>query len=72
MSYTGKVHEGVFVLPPGVQLPEGTVVKVEAIAPARTGNELTRRLMNIARKVEGLPDDLAAQHDHYLYGTPKR
>ncbi len=19
-----------------------------------------------------LPDDLAAQHDHYLYGTPKR
>ncbi|MEX0774256.1 MAG: hypothetical protein WD042_00940 [Phycisphaeraceae bacterium] len=21
---------------------------------------------------DGLPDDLAAQHDHYLYGTPKR
>ncbi|HTK75060.1 MAG TPA: AbrB/MazE/SpoVT family DNA-binding domain-containing protein [Gemmataceae bacterium] len=20
----------------------------------------------------GLPDDLASQHDHYLYGTPKR
>lgn len=22
--------------------------------------------------LEGLPDDLAAQHDHYLYGAPKR
>jgi bifunctional DNA-binding transcriptional regulator/antitoxin component of YhaV-PrlF toxin-antitoxin module len=22
--------------------------------------------------VEELPNDLAAQHDHYLYGTPKR
>jgi hypothetical protein len=22
--------------------------------------------------LDGLPDDLAAQHDHHLYGTPKR
>jgi len=22
--------------------------------------------------LDALPDDLAAQHDHYLYGTPKR
>lgn len=22
--------------------------------------------------LDSLPDDLAAQHDHYLYGTPKR
>lgn len=22
--------------------------------------------------LEGLPEGLAAQHDHYLYGTPKR
>ena len=22
--------------------------------------------------LDGLPDDLAAQHDHYLYGTSKR
>jgi antitoxin component of MazEF toxin-antitoxin module len=22
--------------------------------------------------LDGLPDDLAAQHDHYLYGAPKR
>ena len=22
--------------------------------------------------LDALPDDLASQHDHYLYGTPKR
>jgi antitoxin component of MazEF toxin-antitoxin module len=22
--------------------------------------------------LDGLPDDLASQHDHYLYGTPKQ
>jgi hypothetical protein len=22
--------------------------------------------------LDSLPNDLAAQHDHYLYGTPKR
>jgi len=22
--------------------------------------------------LDGLPDDLASEHDHYLYGTPKR
>jgi hypothetical protein len=23
-------------------------------------------------KAEGLPQDMAEQHDHYLYGTPKQ
>jgi hypothetical protein len=26
----------------------------------------------IAGTAEGLPADLATQHDHYLHGTPKR
>ena len=29
-------------------------------------------LMEFAGKAEGLPKDLSANHDHYLYGTPKR
>jgi hypothetical protein len=29
-------------------------------------------LLKHAGKAEGLPEDLADQHDHYLYGTPKR
>lgn len=30
-----------------------------------------RRILERARALD-LPSDLAAQHDHYLYGTPKR
>jgi hypothetical protein len=38
---------------------------------------LAERIMARARglpheALDSLPDDLAAQHDHYLYGTPKR
>jgi hypothetical protein len=29
-------------------------------------------LTDIAGTAQGLPADLAAQHDHYLHGTPKR
>ena len=58
-----------------VKLPgewkDGTPVLVESLT-VEPGNELTRRLLEIAAKTEGLPTDLAAQHDHYLYGTPKR
>jgi predicted DNA-binding antitoxin AbrB/MazE fold protein len=38
---------------------------------------LAERIVARARRLppdelENLPDDLAAEHDHYLYGTPKR
>jgi hypothetical protein len=29
-------------------------------------------LLEFAGKAEGLPPDLAENHDHYLHGTPKR
>jgi len=31
-----------------------------------------RALSEIAGKADDLPPDLSRQHDHYLYGTPKR
>ncbi|MGD9855193.1 MAG: hypothetical protein AB7U20_09615 [Planctomycetaceae bacterium] len=33
-----------------------------------------RALAELAKQFpcSGLPEDLAAEHDHYLYGTPKR
>jgi antitoxin component of MazEF toxin-antitoxin module len=45
------------------------------VAPARP--TLGERIAAMARALpagtlDGLPDDLASQHDHYLYGTPKR
>jgi hypothetical protein len=70
MSFTATVENGVIRLPDGVSLPNGAQVRVEPIQlPA---NELTRRLTEIAATVEGLPSDLAAEHDHYIHGTPKR
>lgn len=69
MKITGIVADGVVKLPPDWK--DGTAVLVESL-PVEAGNELTRRLLKIAGAVEGLPADLATQHDHYLYGTPKR
>ena len=31
-----------------------------------------RVLLEMAGKADDLPADLSFQHDHYLYGTPKR
>lgn len=33
---------------------------------------LAERLSSVIGKAEGLPTDLADQHDHYLHGQPKR
>ena len=72
MTYIGKVHNGTVVLPPQAQLPEGTSVRIEPIASESVRKNRTERLRQIAKSLEGLPADLAKNHDHYLYGTPKR
>ena len=71
MSYKGKVQNGVLVLPPEAKLPEGEEVEVTPLGKAPT-DDFTDTLVSISRKVSGLPRDLAEQHDHHLYGTPKR
>ena len=70
MSFTGTIENGVVKLPSGLGLPDGTQVRVEPITKPAPRNELTRRLANIAGKVSNLPSDFAAEHDHYLHGTP--
>ena len=71
MSYKGQVRNGVVVLPPDVKLSEGDEVEVTPIAKS-PADDFTDMLVGISKKVRGLPRDLAQQHDHYLYGTPKR
>ena len=128
MSVTGKVKDGVVVLPPGVKLPEGSEVQLtvpESVLPEATltlretaaplptvdglpddlainldyylhghrkqhprrgrwirqptpeltdkeAAELTAQLLRFAADIEGLPPDLAAQHNHYLHGLPRQ
>ena len=63
---------------PRLQLDELTLVKAKldeviknrdaARADEGTGDFLLR----LAGTAEGLPPDLAENHDHYLYGMPRR
>jgi hypothetical protein len=58
MSYTGRVENGVVVLPPNVKLPEGTQVRVEPLK--RQGQKGTgtagELLLRFAGKANGLPE----------------
>lgn len=80
MTYRGTVQGGVVVLPEGVALPEGAEVTVTPRAAPAEGAaarpKIWEKLEELARWAEtqpcDLPADLAANHDHYLHGTPKR
>ena len=71
VSYKGKVKNGVVILPRNAKLRNGTEVKVTPITGSQD-DDFTDMLVSVSKKVRGLPRDLAAQHDHYLYGTSKR
>jgi hypothetical protein len=75
--YDGKV----FIPQEPVNLPVGAVLEVtipdaQQLPPeAAQGPGALEHLADIADQFPDDPDspgDAAAQHDHYLYGTPKR
>lgn len=76
MEYSGKIQGNTVILdaPPG--LPDGTAVVVvpvnEAVSLAREAPPLCDVLLSFAGQAQGLPDDMSENHDHYLYGVPKR
>ena len=78
MEFRGRVRGGVVVLEEGASLPDGVEVTVRTVplsAPEGNGDAaqtLGQRLMKFAGKATGLPADAARNHDHYLYGAPKR
>ena len=76
MVYRGVVKNGVVVLPDGAGLPDGTEVHVEPLPggeeAAHEGPTLLEQFADVIGSVPDLPPDMAAQHDHYLHGAPKR
>jgi hypothetical protein len=79
MVYRGRVKNGVVVLEGSARLEEGAEVSVRPLRkPSRpTARKkqvptLYERLKSVAGKAKGLPRDASINHDHYLYGLPKR
>jgi hypothetical protein len=74
MSITAVVQNDTIKLP--VHVPDGT--HVEIVLPqdspseeADEGGSFFDAFRELAGSVEG-PTDWAAEHDHYIHGTPKR
>ncbi|MEA3211876.1 MAG: hypothetical protein QOE70_4933 [Chthoniobacter sp.] len=76
MSITAIVENDTIKLP--MHLPDGTKVEItlpeEGEAQAALENEPTLydTLKGFIGQAKGLPEDFAAEHDHYIHGTPKR
>ncbi len=79
MVYSGHIKNGVVVFDQPVVLQEGLEVSIEVHEkPAEQPGDKdqsstpTEPLLKYAGKAVGLPEDASENHDHYLYGTPKR
>jgi hypothetical protein len=75
MSFTGTVENGTIRVPPEIAMPDGTRVVVEAQelvqAAPHEDTPFAERYADLIGIWDG-PSDLAAQHDHYASGAPKR
>ena len=80
MTYRGQVRNGVVVFDGSAPLADGTIVEVAPAQPAgqapatEAGGEPSWGdvLKDVIGKAEGLPSDMARNHNHYLHGSPKR
>jgi hypothetical protein len=74
MVLRGHIENGQIVFDPPVALPEGTQVNVEVLDAANDTRQptLAETLLKHAGTMKGLPPDAALNHDHYLYGRPKK
>src|SRR5918996_1492047 len=68
MTYKGTVKNGVVILPPEVELPEGAEVNVTSLEPPTAEDSFTSLVRALAQPRDW-PDDLAANHDYYLHGN---
>jgi hypothetical protein len=78
----GKVQNGGIVFSEPLELPDGAEVRVNieeknGTPPKEGKSPLWKTLEDIHQNMPDeeknkLPTDGAAQHDHYVYGAPKR
>lgn len=65
--FDGKV----FIPDEPVELPVGQPLRIQIDVPDGNVGAFAD-LLSFAADLPDAPADLAAQHDHYLYGTPKK
>ena len=70
MSITAVIEQGMIKLPKDVPWASGTVVRIEPVdecAPT-----LWESLKDFDGMAKDMPDDLAANLDHYVHGHPRK
>jgi len=75
MVLEGRIENGLIVFDGTTLLPEGARVRVEVLntpTPSPVQSTLYERLKSFDGVLDDLPDDSALNHDHYLYGSPKK
>jgi len=72
MTYHGYVENGRVVLDESTVLPEGARVCVVVDSSSDPKSPALQWLSENAVMNDVCPGDLADQHDHYLYGVPKK
>jgi hypothetical protein len=73
MTQTISAHfDGKVIIPDEpLELPVGQPLRVR-LELAEASTPRFADLLQFAADLPGAPSDLSAQHDHYLYGSPKR
>jgi len=72
MTLTAKVQNHSIPLPPELRIEDGTEVSV--VLPEKISTAANRHgwMLKFAGAAKDLPEDFAAEHDHYIHGIPKR
>ena len=71
MLLEGTIKNGTIVLDQPSSLPDGERVEVD-LKPIAQEQPTFIDLLEFAGCMPDMPADFAAQHDHYIHGTPKR
>jgi hypothetical protein len=78
MTYQGHIEKGSVVVDAPVPLPDGIRVMISPVEDSGSAREdenvptLYEQFKSFIGIADGLPNDLAMNHDHYLHGQPKR
>jgi hypothetical protein len=70
-TITGHFDGKVIVPDQAVELPVGQPLRIRVELADASASRFAD-LLQLAADLPDVPTDLAAQHDHYLYGSPKR